>query len=54
MDTKTKIVELKKLQKELLMHMVGMSYYMHKALEIDKEIKKLERVKNGNNSNENN
>jgi len=36
------------------MHMIGTSYYMHKALEIDKEIKKLERVKNGNNSNENN
>ena len=45
MTIEEKIKELKRLQKELLMHIVGTSYYMHEALEINKEIKKLEMVK---------
>lgn len=41
-----RLKELYKLQRELLMRVVGTSYNMQKALEIQKEIKKLERVKN--------
>ena len=38
-----KLEELYKLKRELLYHVVGMSYNMQKVFEIDKEIKKLER-----------
>lgn len=40
-----KLKELYQLKKELLYNVVGMSYNMQKVLEIDKEIKKLERKK---------
>ena len=45
MENKDKLKELYQLKRELLYHLVGMSYNMQKVLEIEKEIKKLERKK---------
>lgn len=40
-----KLKELYELKRKLLYNVVGMSYNMQKVLEIEKEIKKLERKK---------
>jgi len=45
MEREVKLKELYKLQKELLMHCVGMSYRTQKALEIKKEIEMLKKMK---------
>lgn len=47
MTIEDKLKELYKLKRELLYHLVGMSYRMEQVRLIDKEIKKLERVKDG-------
>ena len=44
MTIEDKLKELYKLKKELLYHLVGMSYRMEQVKKIDEQIKKLERV----------
>ena len=46
MTTEEKLKELYQMQRELLMHCVGMSYRMEQVKQINEKIKELERIKN--------